>query len=960
MFRSPLLTQAIRLSLSAAATSAALFSPALLAQQTTEAAAPVERVQVTGSRIMREGAIAPSPVTSISGAELMETGALNIGEVLNELPALASTYSLANSGNGIGNSGLNLLDLRNMGAERTLVLVDGKRHVASSAGSASVDTNTIPTSWIESVEIITGGASAVYGADAVTGVVNFKLKKNIQGLDVSATAGKANDNPYNNQKFSFSYGSDYADGRGNAAFAAEVSQQRALNASERSLTRTPYMAVKNAASKDYKDPVTGATIHDGIPDRITLPNTGWYDSSIKGNFYLDDADGNSNWYTFNPDGSVVPQNLGTTYGEWGRCSNCDLLNLKEYQDLQPDFSRYSFNAKTSFELNDNHQLTAEAKHVVNKGDQEGQPSFFEYDTALEIGRDNAYLDPSLLALMNQYDVDTIYMHRFNKDAGRRLEKNTRTTDRAVLGLEGNLNDDWNYETYAVYGRTKLEQKNFNNLIRKNWAQSVDAIKVNGQIVCRDEAARAAGCVPTSVFGYGAVNPAASAWFNTDSLSTSAIKQHVVNASVSNGALFELPAGMVGFAAGAEYRREQSDSTPDPFAATGATFLNALQEEHGKFNVKEVYAEFSAPLLADLWMMQDLTLDAAVRAAEYSSTGNATSWKTGLDWTVNDEVRLRATYSVALRAPNIGELYGPQNQTYFRVYDPCGKEYNQSALRVKNCQALGIAADFDPKATASTIEGLSGGNPALKPEESKSFTVGAVYQPEFVENLTFTVDYWSIDIDDAIDSVSAQDILNKCVDNPNGINNQFCALVKRDATSKELKLITSITQNVAAQTAEGIDFEVGYDLDLAGGRLKTKLIGTYLDSRKTFSFQDNPSVFEQNAGTEGESVWQQNLSLSYVRDAWTATWKTRHLSAVSLYSDQELEVNPDPVDLMGYGSYFLTDISLAYQFDNGVQWTVGVDNLFDRDLPGVSTGTTVTGAAYDNIGQLFYTTVSYRM
>ena len=289
MFRHPLLTQAIRLSLTAAATSAALLSTAAIAQQTT-AAEPVERVQVTGSRIMREGAIAPSPVTSISGTELMETGALNIGEVLNELPALASTYSMANSGNYIGTAGLNLLDLRGMGADRTLVLVDGKRHVSSSAGSASVDTNTIPTAWIESVEIITGGASAVYGADAVTGVVNFKLKKNIEGLEVSATAGKANDNPYNNNKFNFSYGSDYAGGRGNAAFAAEVSGQRVLNAKERSLTRTPYMNVRNAASKDKKDPVTGATIHDGIPDRITLPNTGWYDSSMNGNFYLEEGD----------------------------------------------------------------------------------------------------------------------------------------------------------------------------------------------------------------------------------------------------------------------------------------------------------------------------------------------------------------------------------------------------------------------------------------------------------------------------------------------------------------------------------------------------------------------------------------------------------------------------------------------------------------------------------------------
>lgn len=953
MFRRPSLVLAVQAALCAAAIPA-------YAQQTTTETAAVERLQVTGSRIMREGAIAPSPVTAISGAELVQTGALNIGEALNELPALASTYSTANSGNSIGTAGLNLLDLRGMGAARTLVLVDGKRHVSSSAGDASVDTNTIPSAWLENVEIITGGASAVYGADAVTGVVNFKMKKHIEGLDVSATAGKADDSPYNNHKFSFSYGSDFDGGRGNAAFAAELSGQRAVNATERSLTRTPYMAVRNSLNKEKKDPITGATIHDGIPDRVTVANAGWYDSSIKGNFYLDGADG-TKWYTFNPDGAVVLQNLGTTYGEWGRCSNCDLLNLKEYQDLQPEFQRYTLNAKTTYALTDDHNLTAEAKHVVSGGDNAGQPSFFEYDSALEMKADNAYIHPTLAALMKQNDLDAIYVHRFNKDAGRRMEENTRTTDRAVVTLDGALNSDWTYETYAVYGQTKLEQKNINNLIRKNFAQSIDAVKDDkGNIVCRDAAARAAGCVPTSIFGYGAVNPAASAWFNTNSLSESTIKQHVVNASVANSALFELPAGMVGVAAGTEYRREQSVSQPDAFAATGATFLNALQAESGKFNVKEAFTEFTAPLIADVFLIQSLTFDAAIRFADYSSSGNATSWKTGLDWTINDEVRVRSTYSVALRAPNIGELFGPQNQTFFRVNDPCGKEYNQSELRVANCKLLGIAPDFDPKATASTIEGLSGGNPALKPEESTSYTVGAVYQPELVEGLTFTVDYWSIDIDDAISAVSAQNILDKCVDNPGGINNQFCALVKRDPVSKELKLITSITQNVAAQTAEGVDFEVGYDFDALGGRVKTKLIGTYLDSRKTFSFQDNPSVFEENAGTEGEAIWQENLSVSYTKDAWTASWKTRHLSAISLYSDQDLVVNPDPVDIMGYGSYFITDVTLGYQFANGVTWTVGVDNLFDRDLPGVTTGTGAASASYDNIGKFYYTTVSYRM
>jgi outer membrane receptor protein involved in Fe transport len=954
MFRQSMTSYAVQLTLLASLSSTAAVAQTPSSNE--DSATAVERIQVTSSRISREGAVAPTPITAISGEELIKTGATNIGEALNELPALASTFSLANSGGSIGNAGLNLLDLRAMGANRTLVLVDGRRHVASSAGSASVDVNTIPTAWIDSVEIITGGASAIYGADAVTGVVNFRLKKDITGFNFDTTLSKAQDNPYQNKKASVSYGEDFANGNGNFAFAAEYATQDSVNATKRSKTRTPYMEVRNPKNGDKKDPITGATIHDGIPDRITVANTGWYDSSINGNFQANDG----TWYIFDANGALRAQNLGTTYGEYGRCSNCEYLNLVEYADLQPNFDRLALSSKTNYDLTNDINLSFDVKHVVSKGTSENQPSFFEYDTALPIQRDNAYMSPTLAAFMDKNGLESIAIHRFNKDAGRRFEENTRTTDRAVINVTGQINDDWSFDSFATYGTTKLEQINKNNLIRKNFAQSIDAILVNGQAVCRDTAARAAGCVPTSLFGPNAINDGARQWFNTTSVSDSRITQQVAGASVANSALFDLPAGGLGVAAGVEYRKEESESKPDAFAATGATFLNALQYEYGSFNVREAYAEVSVPLLTDLPLIQDLVIDGAVRAANYSSTGDAVSWKSGLDWSLSDELRVRSTYAIALRAPNIGELYGPQNQTFFRVNDPCGKEYNQSATRGKNCAALGIPANFDPTATASTIEGLSGGNPNLDPEESTSYTVGFVYQPEFFEDLMVTVDYWNIEIDDAIDSVSAQNILDKCVDSPSGLNTQFCNLIKRDAVSKELKLITSITQNVAKQSASGVDFEFAYDIPLFGGELKTSLIGTYLDSRKEFSFQDNPSEFDENAGSLGEAVWQENLKLSYQYDAWFASYRLSHLDAVSLYNANALARNPDPSDIMGYGSYFLSDLSAGYAFDNGVTLTFGIDNLFDRDLPGVTTGTGTGSASYDNLGRLFYTSVAFRM
>lgn len=940
----------LRLSMVAAAIAAA--SPQLVLAQESQQAAP-ERIQVTGSRILREGAIAPSPVTVISGRDLVETGAMNIGEVLKELPSLAATYSLANAGRFIGTAGLSLLDLRGMGASRTLVLVDGRRHVASSAGSAAVDTNSIPTAWLDSVEIITGGASAVYGADAVTGVVNFRLKKDIQGFDLVLSRGFAQDNPYDNHKAVLSFGTDIAAGRGNFAVAAEFSGQEGMNATDRRQTRTSYMAVANPADRDGRDS-NGVFIHDGIPDRITVANAGWYDSSTAGNFNL-----NGDWYIFNQDGSVRLQNLGTTYGNIEHCSSCEFLDLRQYQDLQPSFNRQNLNMKANFDLTDSINLFAEGKYVRSKGSSEGQPSFFEYSSAIRILRDNAYLDDSMAALMDANNLSSIRIHRFQKDAGRRFEQNTRTTSRFVVGAQGELSADWGFETYVTHGETKLDQINYNNLIRTNFAQSVDAVfDANGNIVCRDATARANGCAPTSLFGDNAINSAARDWFNTTSYSHSTIRQQVANASVNNSALFELPAGMVGFSAGVEYRKEESESVPDRFAATGATFLNSLQYMRGEFDVREAFTEVSVPLLADVFLIQDLVFDAAVRYANYSTIGDATSWKTGLDWSLNSEFRVRATYSEALRAPNISELFGPQNQTFFRVTDPCATTERQSQNRVNNCAAIGIAPDFQLNNPAATVEGVSGGNPNLLAEKSDSYTVGFVYQPGFINGFSMTVDYWSIEIDDAITAISAQNILNRCVDSATGPNMQFCNLVQRNPQTLSPELITSVVQNVASQTASGIDFEFGYDFDGLGGRFNTKLIGTWLESRKTYSFQAFPNEYIEYAGVAGDATWQANLSVNYRYDAWTAGFKTRYIDAVSLFTNQSLAENPDPSDIMSYGSYFVTDIRLGYDFASGVKLAFGIDNLLDRDLPGVSTGTTAETGLYNNIGRLFYTSLSY--
>lgn len=945
------ISSAVRYSLLAGACSAAvLVTPSANAADATTDNAAVEKITVTGSRIVREGAFAPTPVTVITGEELLSTGVTNIGEALNQLPALSNTYSLANSGRFIGTSGLNLLDLRDMGTDRTLVLVDGRRHVSSSSGTSSVDINTIPSVWVEKVEVITGGASAIYGADAVTGVVNFILKKNVTGLDVSATIGEADEASFNKKRFSISYGSDFAEGKGNVAAAFEYSGQNQLKAFDRDQTSTSFASITNfdRPNGDDNDPSN--------PDKILTPNAGHYRISNAGTFNL-----GTGWKTFNPDGSMKDVYLGTNF-DGGYCADCDYTNLNEFVELQPEFNRYNFNVKSNYRFSDNVNGYAEAKYVRSESHDMFQPAFFFFNPVNTVSIDNAFMQDDMRDLMNQEGVSEVSINRFMTDLGLRLEDDTRETQRYVVGLEGNVFEDWSYDVFATYGQTDLERVNRNNLVYANYQNSLDSILVDGVAVCRDEAARAEGCVPVNIFGNGQASQEARDYINTTSIGNSVIKQTVLGGSMTNSALFDLPAGAVGFSAGVEYRKEESEVF-EPENADG-TFFNVLGEDKGEFDVKEVFAEVSIPLLSDLPLVKQLDAELAIRFADYSTIGNATTWKAGLSWEVNDDVRVRSTYSEAIRAPNISELFGAPSQNFFSVDDSCkSSELDNLAnadIRRQNCAALGIPANFDSDYDSASLPGYSGGNRELKAEESTSYTVGAVYNSSLVEGLVFSVDYWNIKIDDAISGIGAQDIIDRCVDSPSGVNNEYCALLTRDPTTHEITNINQYSLNIAALEAAGIDFDIGYNFDLLGGEFKTNIIATQLFDRKDYSFQDEPDVYEDYVGVAGTPEWQANLTLNYTMENWGAMWRTRFIQGVNLYTDNELELNANPNSLLSYPDYYISDAAISYNFDNGVSLKFGVDNLFDEDLPFGSTGTTAGSAAYDNVGRFYYTTFSFKM
>ncbi|MFL9584531.1 TonB-dependent receptor domain-containing protein [Stenotrophomonas sp. AB1(2024)] len=951
---------------------AAATAQAQDARQPTEESADIKRldaVTVTGSRIPRVDYLSASPVGTLTAEDIRATGAVTLGDVINALPQMSTTYSMGNSTRFIGTAGLNLLDLRGLGVDRTLVLVNGRRHVASAAGSSAVDINTIPAALVERVEILTGGSSAIYGADAVSGVVNFILKKSFDGTVVNAQIGHAEEGNFNERSVNVVSGGTFADGRGQLVFSAAFNNQDPLYLRDRAFSRDSQRYLT-----DPNDPTQTRT--------ILARNASVYSYTAGGVLDLDGRSATTHdRYVFDPDGSLRPQRFdGIVDTTRTGCSDCDNLDPNQYGQMQPSNSTGAVNANFGFDLNDNHRIFVESKWAQNKvkAFSTSGPSFGTY----MIPRDNAYISDELGQFMDANGLTRLRISRNNTDAGFRGEDTTRRTGRIVAGIQGVFGSDWSYEASANYGRTVETRTNLNNQMPDRFNASIDAVfDDNGNIVCR--AARdgtagpehpvtgedlLAGCIPTSIFGEGAVSPGAAAWFNARTPSRTELTQKVFSANLAKSELFAMPAGSVGFASGVEFRKETSQQTTDPLQQADLTFLNAIQNQRGQYSVREAFAEISMPLLADLPFAQSVNLDLAGRISDYTTVGTTVSWKTGLDWTFNDSLRLRSTYSNAVRAPNISELYDPQSVNFFSISDPCSAANigrgADPAVRQANCSALGVPMGWTPNDT-STRRGLSGGNPDLAEETSKTFTVGAVFTPAALPGFGITVDYWDIQIEDAISSVSGQQLADRCVDAVGGIDNEFCASMTRDiaGATDDPCAITSLEVlplNISKLRARGIDFGIDYAFEnVFGGRLTTKLEGTYLKEFLSYPFQSFPDEVVDERNVLGTPRWKGILTIGYARGAWDLSLRTRYVDSQILVTNEQYATNPDLQDPIKVSRMTFTDARVGYGATERLSLYLGVRNVFDREPPYNLYGTGVGSAQYDNVGRFFYTGMNYR-
>lgn len=802
--------------------------------QDKAAAKPDSDIVVTGSRIVAPNLTSVTPVTSVTLQDL-PTGNISLGDTLNRLPALRSTYSQSNSTRFIGTSGLSLLDLRGQGPARTLVLVDGRRHVTAQPGVNSVDVNTIPTDLIERVDIVTGGNSAVYGSDAVAGVVNFVLKKDFDGIRARAQSGISDHGDRPSYFGSIVAGKNFADGRGNISLAAEYAKTDALYYTQRDDQYGAFSGRHqfNVVENTIGEPAAG----NGFPDNAfftgvknnNISNGGLLSSicpvavaTTAANYAIVNArriqnctGGRSNTggelgraYLFDSSGNFIANPITYDFRPFGSSNAIGGLGstLLETSQLDPGLERAAFNLLAHFDFSPAFRPFVEAKYVRINSEQAGQPTFFNNTFSSA----NPYLTPANLALLRQVQgVPTgafnFTAQRFNVDFGGRGEQHNRDTYRIVGGVQGTFNEDWRYEVSANYGRTDTFYRTQGNVNTVKYANSINAVRnAAGQIVCGINADTVTtnddpACVPINLFGDGiaAQQPAALAYFVVPSSRRQRATQLDITGYVSGDSsqLFELPGGPVYFSLGGEFRRETAFSAYDALTKSGVTFLNVINDFRPPvLKVTEGFGELRFPLLKDVRFARELTIEAAGRVSHYNvgRTGTVFTYNVGGTYAPIHDVRFRVGYAKSVRAPTQSDLFASSSQTFLNgLVDPCSQtNINNNPNRVKNCAAAGVpTTEIDPatgaripftNVPASGISGFNGGNTALSQEKGTSLTAGVIIEPSMVRGLSLTVDYYRIKIANVISTLAGQTLINQCYDNPSGIDNPYCASIFRRA------------------------------------------------------------------------------------------------------------------------------------------------------------------------------------
>ena len=907
---------------------------------TAGAASPSEargdEIVVTGSRISRPEFAAPNPITSFNAASIQQSGNTNITNFLQRVPALTGSRDSTQTSGGnavyaqpFGAAGLNELNLRNLGTNRTLVLVNGRRHVAGEQTSAAVDINSIPTDLVERADVLTGGASAVYGADGVSGVVNFILKRDFDGVSVRSQFGISGQGDGANRFASIAAGRNFAGGRGNVTLAYEYNADQPIANDDRRFLQFD--------RRQYLIPNDAAATNAGAKSNVLFGNLRYPNESPIGAVFIGD-DGEA---TFNGLGLAYRHGAPASYYTTGVDSDDTPVAGFYSGDLAPRTRRHNVNLLSHYDFADAFKLSLEGKFV------QVDAQTFDYFNAIyytPISIANPFLPQSIRDAALAAGTDTVHVNRDNLDYGRHGEDDRRRTYRGVIDASGRISEHARYDAYVEYGRTDVRITKINEILNDRYLQALDPVRdpATGNIVC---ASRASGCIPVSLFGSGPISREALGYFQINDVSHVRVTQKVANASLSGdfGQFFKLPGGPVQFSFGGEYRRESSQFSPSANFINGA-FLEYNQPTlvsgaGGHFDVKEAFGELNAPILQGRRFAETLSIGAEYRFSSYSTIGHTDTWQLNGVYAPVRDISLRGSYGKAVRAPNIQELFQPTTGVNNFIVDPCATaELNHGTqYRQANCQTLlaryGVsyndAAKIAALQTGSNINGVTSGNPDLRPETARTWTAGVVLRPRWVRGLTLSVDWFDIKLKDAINTATPGQLPGLCVDQQT-LDNPFCAVVTREQGSGRVISYVTQPQNVASFRTAGADLNLDYLLHTDRiGTFDLRLVGGYLHRLTQIALPGAPLI--DNRDQAGRPKWTFTFSPTWTLGGATISYNLRWADGTRTVDKLVTDNDPNyaPAAQLRYSELWQHDLQVGYDVRSGVSFYLGVLNLTDQ-------------------------------
>ncbi len=979
--------------LGSAATLAASFALGAGAYaQDADGEESIEEVVVTGSRIIRRDIDAPSPVTVIGAVDIRDSGETDISKLLREIPSLNGSLTATGSvnttvaGTLVDDAGVGRLNLRNLGTNRTLVLVNGRRHVSAVQGSSAVDTSTIPIALIERVETTTGGGSSIYGADAVSGVINFIMKDDFEGIDYRGQYSVSDEGDGDNIFAAITGGVNFDDDRGNAVLSVEYTRQSRVNRRDRddAFGAGFFDLIANSAE------LSAALGRDANADNVFVPDFRINFSSSAGIIALREAGSFGSVFGGLIDGdndfgviAGVPSLQifeGGVFRAFDRGIESNPFEASGGDGIQaanpnaaivPFIDRINVNGLFRYELTEGIEMYSEIKYVQTRTlDGDGIP----FNDDIPIALDNPFIPAGLQAQIDQAIADgitpQITMSRDILDSevigGADTDRNTL---RLVGGLRGEFDNGWRWDVSYNFGRTEIDTVNTNSRVEDRFFAGVDAVvdPATGNIVCRsdlDSSALPPGspfpsnrpgfltfdpgdgqCIPINLFGTDSITAESGAFAFIDTLESATLEQRQFLATLAgdSSGMFELPAGPVDFAVGFEYRDEKSSFTPPELERAGLLW-NTVGEGrsivNGEYDVKEIFGEVSIPVLEDVAFAESLRIDASFRYTDHSTAGSIETYGAAFNWQIDPNVRIRGAYNRAVRAPNIFELFSPAQPAFIGVtQDPCAPQNigAGTANRATNCAQF-VDPGFDPANFLSArVAGSSGGNPNLTEETADTYTLGVVLTPEFAPGLTITADYYNIEIEGAIDALTGGEVANLCVDLPT-INNPFCDAITRDPNNgNAISDFTSGNVNLGGFSTEGIDVAINYSFDLSEvmngdyGTLDQTITATHTLNNIEFPDPLDPAFALPDEGQFGVPDWIINYQARWIYNDFSLTWQTRYQSSqlnIGI-NNEDVAGNPLFADPLNSGSALVHDVSASYRVNDYANLTFGVNNLGDR-------------------------------